>query len=114
MNIDYQSCAKFGTVVRFNSVTEPARITQSSSAIIEHLYSTNSENDTECFVLSYLISDYFPVCVSRKIRYKILATIFRSLICFKNLIYIILLLIWSHSVIHRSILISMRTVPFTC
>ena len=52
-------------------VTSPTRVTQSSSTIIDHVYTSNPENITEIFVPYYTISDYFPVCLSRKVNAKI-------------------------------------------
>lgn len=78
INIDYQCCSKnkwLNLVKLFDLtqlVTEPTRITQSSSTIIDHIYTYNEENVTECFVPSYSISDHFPVCFSRENGCKIL------------------------------------------
>ena len=52
-------------------VTNPTRITHSSSTHIDHVYTSNPESISECFVPSYSISDHFPVCFSRKINSKI-------------------------------------------
>ena len=53
-------------------VTSPTRVTQSSSTIIHHVYTSNPENITETFVPYYAISDHFPVCLSRKVNVKYL------------------------------------------
>ena len=52
-------------------VTSPTRVSQSSSTIIDHVYTSNPENITEAFVPYYAISDNFPVCLSRKVNAKI-------------------------------------------
>lgn len=52
-------------------VSSPTRVTQSSSTIIDHVYTSNPENITETFVPYYAISDHFPVCLSRKVNAKI-------------------------------------------
>ena len=52
-------------------VTKPTRITPNSSTLIDHVYTTNPENISECYVPSYSISDHFPVCFSRKTNCKI-------------------------------------------
>ncbi|MEW8545919.1 MAG: endonuclease/exonuclease/phosphatase family protein, partial [Candidatus Thiodiazotropha sp.] len=67
-------------------VSDPTRITQASSSIIDHVYTSNTENITECFVPYFSISDHFPVCFTRKINCKVsksehITTTFR---CFKQ------------------------------
>ena len=52
-------------------VTSPTRAIQSSSTIIDHVYTSNLENITETFVPYNAISDHFPVCISRKVNAKI-------------------------------------------
>ena len=52
-------------------VSTPTRVIQTSSTIIDHIYTSNPENITETFVPYYTISDYFPVCFSRKVNAKI-------------------------------------------
>ena len=68
-------------------VTKATHVTQTSGSITDHVYSSNPENISECFVPHYSISDHFPVCFSRKINCKIkkaeLTT--TSYRCFKNL-----------------------------
>lgn len=91
-NIDYKSCtnSKWLNLVQLfdltQMVSEPTRVTQTSSTIIDHLYTTNPENVAECFVPSLSISDHFPICITRKNNCKItkhehITTKFRS---FKN------------------------------
>ena len=55
-------------------VSKPTRVTESSSTIIDHIYSTNPENIIESFVPSLSISDHFPICFTRKINNKIQKT----------------------------------------
>ena len=70
LNIDYQCCSntKWLYLVQLfdlkQLINEPTRITQSSSTIIDHVYTTNPKHITECFIPSYAISDHFPVCFS--------------------------------------------------
>ena len=52
------------------SVSKPTRVTESSSTIIDHIYSTKPENIIESFVPSLSISDHFPICFTRKINNK--------------------------------------------
>lgn len=51
-------------------VSEPTRVTQTTSTTIDHIYTSNPENISECFVSKLSISDHFPVCFSRKINCK--------------------------------------------
>ena len=92
VNIDFQACSnnKWLNLVQLfdltQLVTNPTRITQSSSTLIDHVYTSNPESISECFVPSYSISDHFPVCFSRKINCKIsknehITTTYR---CFKT------------------------------
>ena len=52
-------------------VTQPTRISKTSSTIIDHLYSSRPDRVTEVFVSSYSISDHFPVCFTRRIHSKL-------------------------------------------
>ena len=52
-------------------VSEPTRVTQTSATIIDHVYTTNVENITECFISDFLISDDLPICVTRKINSRV-------------------------------------------
>ena len=67
-------------------VTQPTRVTESSSTIIDHIYTTHPENIIESFVPSYSISDHFPICFTRKINNKIRKTVHITsrYRCFKN------------------------------
>ena len=67
-------------------VSSPTRVTKSSSSIIDHIYCTDSEKISECFVPHYSISDHIPICLTRKINQKLKksnhkATSYR---CFKH------------------------------
>ena len=76
-NIDFQTCSnnKWLNLVQLFDLTqlvkEPTRITRSSSTLIDHVYTTNTETIVECFVPSYSISDHFPVCFTRKASCKV-------------------------------------------
>ena len=52
-------------------VSSPTRVTQSSSTIIDHIYTSNPENIIETFVPTYALSDHFLVSLSRKVNAKI-------------------------------------------
>ena len=92
VNIDFQAYLynKWLNLVQLfdltQLVTKPTRITPYSSTLIDHVYTTNPEHISECYVPSYSISDQFTVCFSRKTNCKILknehiTTTYRS---FKN------------------------------
>ncbi|MCG8046530.1 MAG: reverse transcriptase domain-containing protein [Candidatus Thiodiazotropha endolucinida] len=76
-NIDLQSCSnrKWLDLIQLLDLTqlvkEPTRVTESSSSIIDHAYSSDLANITECFVPPYAISDHFPICFTRKVNQKI-------------------------------------------
>lgn len=76
-NIDFINCSnnKWLHLIELfdlkQLVNHPTRITQYSSSIIDHVYSSNPENISECFVAHYAISDHFPVCFTRKVNCKI-------------------------------------------
>ena len=91
-NIDYKirSNAKWLNLIQLFDLTQivkdPTRITETSSTIIDHVYTTNVENIKECFVRTYAVSDHFSVCFTRKINSKIpknelITTFYR---CFKT------------------------------
>ena len=52
-------------------VSSPTRVTNSSGSIIDHIYCTDSEKISECFVPHYSISGHFPICLIRKINQKL-------------------------------------------
>ena len=67
-------------------IREPTRVTETTSTIIDHVYTSHPDNIIESFVLPYSISDHFPVCFTRKISNRIskskhVTTKYR---CFKN------------------------------
>ena len=76
-NIDYSNCLnkKWTQLVQLldlkQMISSPTRVTQHSSSVIDHLYSTNPEHITDCFVPNYSISDHFPICFTRKINNKV-------------------------------------------
>ena len=76
INIDYRACSNskwLNLVLLFDLkqlVTEPTRVTQSSSVIIDLIYTTNPEM-FQCFAPSYSLSDHYPICFSRKNGCKI-------------------------------------------
>ena len=49
-------------------VQEPTRVTETSATLIDHVYSSNPVNISNCFVSKLSIGDHFPVCFSRKIN----------------------------------------------
>ena len=91
-NIDYVSCTnrKWLNLIQLcdlsQLVLEPTRVTQSTATIIDHVYTTNAENITECFISHFSFSDHFPVCFTRKVNCKIPKSshITTSYRCFKN------------------------------
>ena len=91
-NIDYVSCTnrKWLNLIQLcdlsQLVLEPTRVTQSTATTIDHVYTTNAENITECFISHFSISDHFPVCFTRKVNCKIPKSshITTSYRCFKN------------------------------
>ena len=76
-NIDLNTCTnnKFINMLQVFDLTqfvrEPTRVTQTSSTLIDHVYSSHPENILTCFVSDISISDHFPVCFSRKINNRI-------------------------------------------
>ena len=76
-DIDYKHCSnsKWANLTQLfdlsQLITEPSRVTDTSSTIIDHVYTTEPGNITECFVSQYAMSDHYPVCFTRKINYKI-------------------------------------------
>ena len=68
-------------------IMTPTRVTQNTSSIIDHLYCSNPDYISDCFVPKYSISDHFPICFTRKINSKVkrscdISTTYR---CFKYL-----------------------------
>ena len=53
-------------------VTEPTRVTETTATIIDHIYVSNPENISNCYVSKLSISDHFPVCLSRKVNHKLI------------------------------------------
>ena len=76
-NIDITCCtnSKWNSLIQLfdllQIITEPTRVTHSTSTIIDHVYTTKPENIVECFVPHYAISDHYPVCLTRKVNYKL-------------------------------------------
>ena len=76
-NIDMKSCSnnKWLNLIQLfdlsQLVKDPTRITESTSSIIDHVYTSDLGNVTECFVSPYAISDHFPICFTRKVNVKI-------------------------------------------
>ena len=73
-NINFLNCSnkKWLNLVELfdlkQMITTPTRVTQNTSSLIDHLYCSNTENISDCFVPNYSISDHFPICFSRKIK----------------------------------------------
>ena len=76
-NIDLESCtnSKWLNLIQLfdlsQLVKEPTRVTETTSTIIDHAYTTNLEKITECFVSPLSVSDHFPICLTRKINSKV-------------------------------------------
>ena len=76
-NIDITCCtnSKWKSLIQLfdllQIITEPTRVTHSTSTIIDHVYTTKPENIVECFVPHYAISDHYPVVLTRKVNYKL-------------------------------------------
>ena len=91
-NIDITCCtnSKWNSLIQLfdllQIITEPTRVTHSTSTIIDHVYTTKPENIVECFVPHYAISDHYPVCLTRKVNYKLpkVEHITSTYRCFKN------------------------------
>lgn len=91
-NIDFGSCSnsKWLNLIQLfdlsQLIKDATRVTETSSSLIDHAYTTNKENITECFVPTYAISDHFPICITRKVNSKIPKTehITTSYRCFKT------------------------------
>ena len=91
-NIDMISCpnSKWLNLIQLFDLSQlvkhSTRVTETSSSIIDHAYTTDLGNITECFVPSYAISDHFPICFTRKVNCKIPKTehITTSYWCFKT------------------------------
>ena len=92
-NINYLNCSnkKWLHLVELfdlkQMITTPTRVTQNTSSIIDHLYCSNPDYISDCFVPKYSISDHFPICFTRKISSKVkrschISTTYR---CFKSL-----------------------------
>ena len=77
INIDYKHCSNSNwanLTLLFDLsqlITEPTQVTDTSSTIIDHVYTTEPGNITDCVVPQYVISDHYPVCFKRKINNKI-------------------------------------------
>ena len=67
-------------------ISTPTRVTPNTSSIIDHLYCTNTEHISDCFVPHYSINDHFPICFTRKINSKVKKSchISTSYRCFKT------------------------------
>ena len=67
-------------------ITEPTRVTETTSTIIDHVYTSNPDNIIERFASPCSISDHFPVCFTRKISNKISKSkhVITKYRCFKN------------------------------
>ena len=67
-------------------IREPTRVTETTSTIIDHVYTSHPDNIIESFVSPYSISDHFPVCFTRKISNRIskLKHVTTKYRCFKN------------------------------
>ena len=57
----------FRSVSLFQLVDTPTRVTAFTSTIIDHTYSNKPANIADIFIPVYVISDHYPVCVTRKV-----------------------------------------------
>ncbi len=70
-NIDYHYCNNskwlqlMQTFDMSQLVNSPTRVTKDSSSSIDHIYTTNKEYVSHCFVPPYVVSDHYPVCLTR-------------------------------------------------
>ena len=89
-NIDILSCtnSKWNNLAQLFDLSQTViRPTHSTSTIIDHVYTTNTENITKCFVPHYAVSYHYPVCLTRKVNHKLpkaehITTTYR---CFKKI-----------------------------
>ena len=90
ININYRACSnsKLLNLVQLfdltHLVSEPTRVTESSTTLIDHIYTSNPENISECFVASYSLSDHYPVFSQERLIAKFqknehITTTYRSL-----------------------------------
>ena len=49
-------------------MSQPTRVTETTSTIIHHIYTSNPDVIIECFVSHNVVSDHFPVCIIRKLN----------------------------------------------
>ena len=49
-------------------MSQPTRVTETTSTIIDHIYTSDPDVIIECFVSHHAVSDHFPVCITRKIN----------------------------------------------
>ena len=69
-NQKWYDCIKFYGLEQV--VHKPTRVTDVSSTIIDHIYTTNVEHIIEVNVPICGLSDHYPVCVTRKLNPKLL------------------------------------------
>ena len=76
-NIDMKSCSnnKWLSLIQLfdlsQLVKDSTRIIESTSSFIDHIYTSDLGNITECFVSAFAVSDHFPICFTRKVNAKI-------------------------------------------
>ena len=51
-------------------VTQPTRVTDTSSTLIDHLYSSNKENLSNVHVAELGISDHYAIFCNRKVNFS--------------------------------------------
>ena len=89
-NIDSNSCTnnKWLNLLQLfdlsQLVSEPTRVTQATAIIINHIYTSNLEKISKCFVSKLSIGDHFPVCFSRKVHCKLSKHITTTYRCYKH------------------------------
>ena len=93
LNIDLLSAksnTKWSNMIQLFDLTQliskPTRVTQTTTTLIDHVYTTAPGTISESFVSDLSVSDHFPVCITRKVCNKMskndhITTTYRS---FKN------------------------------
>ena len=66
-------------------VDTPTRVTETSSTLIDHAYSNKPEKIADIFVPCYIISDHYPVCLTRKLSNKTESDNQHKTITFRNM-----------------------------
>ena len=49
-------------------ITQPTRITENSSTLIDHVYTNNTTKEIKSFILLYDLTDHMPIIVSTNLK----------------------------------------------